>query len=169
MIQKCFQKYWHFVRGIHHHLQVDSPHKGLVMCSLDVSLMLAWTSCWTNSPVGSDLRYFKIHATSHHFYEISCTLSKHQSKLFSRHWCPMLFPDSKVHGANMGPIWGWQDPGGPHVGPMNFAIWVYFHFRGSGQYSELISEGQMSSTSTLVLSIKLSKQNWMKCICYCME
>ena len=25
-------------------------------------------------------------------------------------------PDSKVHGANMGPIWGRQDPGGPHVG-----------------------------------------------------
>ena len=33
-------------------------------------------------------------------------------------------PDSKVHGANIGPIWGRQDPGGPHVGPMNFAIWV---------------------------------------------
>ena len=32
-------------------------------------------------------------------------------------------PDSKVHGANMGPIWGRQDPGGPQVGPMNFAIW----------------------------------------------
>ena len=32
-------------------------------------------------------------------------------------------PDSMVHGANMGPIWGRQDPGGPHVGPMNFAIW----------------------------------------------
>ena len=32
-------------------------------------------------------------------------------------------PDSKVHGANMGPIWGRQDPGGPHVGPMNFVIW----------------------------------------------
>ena len=32
-------------------------------------------------------------------------------------------PDSKVHGANMGPIWGRQDLGGPHVGPMNFAIW----------------------------------------------
>ena len=31
--------------------------------------------------------------------------------------------DSKVHGANMGPIWGWQGPVGPHVGPMNFAIW----------------------------------------------
>ena len=32
-------------------------------------------------------------------------------------------PDRKVHGANMGPIWDRQDPGGPHVGPMNFAIW----------------------------------------------
>ena len=34
------------------------------------------------------------------------------------------YPDSKVRGANMGSIWGRQDPGGPHVGPMNFAIWV---------------------------------------------
>ena len=32
-------------------------------------------------------------------------------------------PDSKVHGVNMGPIWGRQNSGGPHVGPMNFAIW----------------------------------------------
>ena len=39
--------------------------------------------------------------------------TKHQSE-----W------DSKVHGANMGPIWGRQDPGGPYIGPMNFAIWV---------------------------------------------
>ena len=37
---------------------------------------------------------------------------------------PQAFPDSKVHGANMGPIWGRQDPGGPHVGPVNLAIWV---------------------------------------------
>ena len=34
------------------------------------------------------------------------------------------FPDSKVHGANMGLIWVRQDPGGPHVGPMNLAIWL---------------------------------------------
>ena len=33
-------------------------------------------------------------------------------------------PDSNVHGANMGPIWGRQDSGEPHVGPMNLAIWV---------------------------------------------
>ena len=34
-------------------------------------------------------------------------------------WWLSLY-ESKVHGANMGPIWGPQDPGGPHVGPMNF-------------------------------------------------
>ena len=34
-------------------------------------------------------------------------------------------PDNKIHGANMGPIWGRQVPGGPHVGPMNFSIWDY--------------------------------------------
>ena len=38
-------------------------------------------------------------------------------------WFLISDPDSKVHGANIGPIWGRQDPGGPHVGPMNFAIW----------------------------------------------
>ena len=38
-------------------------------------------------------------------------------------WWRHHVPDSKVHGANMGPIWGRQDPGGPHVGPMNFAVW----------------------------------------------
>ena len=46
-------------------------------------------------------------------------------------WCEILWwwwsivlliniPDSKAHGANMGPTWGLQDPGVPHVGPMNF-------------------------------------------------
>ena len=31
-------------------------------------------------------------------------------------------PDSKVHGANMGPTWVLPAPDGPHVGPMNLAI-----------------------------------------------
>ena len=34
------------------------------------------------------------------------------------------YPDSKVHGANMRPIWVLSAPDGPHVGPMNFAIRV---------------------------------------------
>ena len=32
-------------------------------------------------------------------------------------------PDSKDPRANMGPIWGRQDPSGPHVGPRTFVIW----------------------------------------------
>ena len=34
----------------------------------------------------------------------------------------LSLPDSKYHGANMGPIWGRQDPCGPHVGSTKFAI-----------------------------------------------
>ena len=29
----------------------------------------------------------------------------------------MAFPDSKVHGANMGPTWVPSAPGGAHAGP----------------------------------------------------
>ena len=36
-------------------------------------------------------------------------------------------PNSKVHGAYMRPTWGRQEPGGPHVGPMILAIWVWHH------------------------------------------
>ena len=32
-------------------------------------------------------------------------------------------PDSKVRGDNMRPTWGRQDPGEPHVGHVNLAIW----------------------------------------------
>ena len=37
-------------------------------------------------------------------------------------WSHKLTPDSKVHGANMGPTWVLSAPGGPHVGPTNLAI-----------------------------------------------
>ena len=47
----------------------------------------------------------------------------HKEILIGRSFQHVL-PDSMVHGANMWPIWGRQDPGGSHVGPMNHAIWV---------------------------------------------
>ena len=34
-------------------------------------------------------------------------------------------PDSKVHGANMGPIWGRQDPGGPMLAPWTLLYTTY--------------------------------------------
>ena len=36
------------------------------------------------------------------------------------------YPDIKVHGANVGPTRGRHDPGGPHVGHINFAIWAVY-------------------------------------------
>ena len=38
----------------------------------------------------------------------------------------ITIPDSKVHGGNMGPTGGRQDPGGSHVGHMNLATWDVF-------------------------------------------
>ena len=49
-------------------------------------------------------------------YSMSCYISSTYERMST-------IPDSKVHGANMGRIWGQQDPGGPHVGPMNVVIW----------------------------------------------
>ena len=39
-------------------------------------------------------------------------------------WSNLHFPDSKLHGANMGSTWVLSAPGRPHVGPMNLAIRV---------------------------------------------
>ena len=39
----------------------------------------------------------------------------------------MNIREGKVHVANMGPIWGREDPGGPHVGHMNFDFWDVLH------------------------------------------
>ena len=41
-------------------------------------------------------------------------------------WPCHVQPDSKVYGAYMGPTWGRQGPGGPHVGLMNLAIWAHW-------------------------------------------
>ena len=42
-------------------------------------------------------------------------------------------PGSKVHEAIMGPTWGWQDPGGPHEGHVNFAI-RDIYLKGENRY-----------------------------------
>ena len=45
-------------------------------------------------------------------------------------WAYLLIHALNIHGVYrqkyVGPIWSRQDPGGPHVGPINFAIWVEF-------------------------------------------
>ena len=61
-------------------------------------------------------------STFHHCRQIN-TRHKETLPWESRPRLLIMVPDSKVHGVNMGPIWGRLDPCGPHVGPMNFAIW----------------------------------------------
>ena len=53
-------------------------------------------------------------------YNLQVERSFHHTREIIR---DLAAPDSKVHETNVGPIWGRQDPGGPHVGPMTFAIW----------------------------------------------
>ena len=66
-------------------------------------------------------------------------------------------PDSKVHGANMEPIWGRQDPGGLHVGPMNFAIWDCAMCKNSEVFvHQHRSYGQMINLKISVLLLKKS-------------
>ena len=78
--------------------------------------------------------------------------------LFAQACClksPSLYlPYGKVHGANMGPIWGRQDPGEPHAGPMNFAIWVVLVLISQcTQLMPFSCEMLMASISKMGLSI----------------
>ena len=56
------------------------------------------------------------------------------------------YPDSKVHGANMGPTWLLPAPDGPHVGPMNLAI------RGKSSFFKVLGCHQTSDTPLMYLN-----------------
>ena len=66
-------------------------------------------------------------------------------------------PNSKVHGANMGPIWGRQDPGGPHVGPMNPAFWVFGQsLKGNNEKSVTLNWYVLALHNSGILSASIS-------------
>ena len=60
-------------------------------------------------------------------------------------------PDSKVHGANMGPTWVLSSPDGPHVDPMNLAIRDGF----DGRASKIFVKSRMIIRSGLFRNIML--------------
>ena len=64
----------------------------------------------------------------------------------------VTIPNSKVHGATMGPTWVRQDPGRPHVGPMLI----------SGEFSAQrpVTRIELWCFSDLRLNKRLSKQSW---------
>ena len=55
-------------------------------------------------------------------YHMAMLCARLQTDPSVKNGCCWQFPDSNVHGANMGPTWVLSAPDGPHVGPMNLAI-----------------------------------------------
>ena len=124
--------YWLFVRGIHRS-PVNSPHKGQWRGALMFSLICVWIKgCENNLEVG-DLRRYCAH------YDVIVILieiikQSSLSNIVVNSVCRWprthvdtlraaydILPNNRAHGAYMGPIFGWQDPGGHHVGPANLA------------------------------------------------
>ena len=113
---------------------VDTMHKPwfdltfLLYSSYALKSMVKWTHC---KHVSSNI------CTLQHLTNCECvqtwikplTIIPRVLHLTATYACPSYqgymhrIPDSKVHGANMGPIWDRQNPGESHVGPMNLAIW----------------------------------------------
>ena len=105
---------------------MDFPHKGLVMQKVFSShdVVMTWSS---------------LNPTQSHFHGQPSTREGEpanikeptgcQPPVLSQTLCMfmIIYPDSKVHGADMGPTWVLSDPDGPHVGPMNLAIRVGYH------------------------------------------
>ena len=95
----------------------DSPRKGQIMGDVDISVDICLNKLPSQQTRGRwhemCLRPFDVTVMPTEFHD---TIHSMQSRT--------KCPDSKVRGVNMEPIRGRQDLGGPHVGPMNFAISV---------------------------------------------
>ena len=90
---------------------------------MSFDLLITTSNLWLKVNPGNNEIWNKIMMT--------WVMAWHQAG-YSHQWWPNLCGhlcattyvyDSKVHGANMGPIWDRKDPGGPHIDPMNFAVW----------------------------------------------
>ena len=68
----------------------------------------------------------------------------HRNNIMSRQYTPWL---QSLIARFMGPIWGRQDPGGPHVGPMNFAIW---DVKQKEVWLNIITRGKLYSNGIFV-------------------
>ena len=98
------------------------PHVGPMNLAIwdvtgDSAVSISWFRLTQISPMVPMLLLIKHQETP------LCQISwSKQNMRFMHH--RKMHPDNKVHGANMGPIWGQRDPGGSHVGPMNLTIWA---------------------------------------------
>ena len=102
-----------------------NPQVFYTCCSLDIDTCnirlpynVTWQlpACWQNRngmlvrPWTDDAQWFILSGELRGMHEVSHRTMATRCR------------DSKVHGANMGPIWVLPAPDGPHVGPMNLFI-----------------------------------------------
>ena len=73
--------------------------------------------CWNESKMKAFHVIIPVNLSTH--------CKRHHQRCFNGDWVAERSNHSKVHGVNMGTIWGRQDPGGPHVDRVNFAVWVF--------------------------------------------
>ena len=100
--------------------------------------MTAYDITYVKSVILSSCLYILIHTIiilNNHLSRLEeyqkgfCNYAKNQSsiQLCAAHqsviWQLFILPDSMIHESNVGLTWGRQDPGGPHVGHTNLAIW----------------------------------------------
>ena len=79
----------------------------------------------TNFSKLGDQYYMNIITNVWHFLPLNPSLTSKACRHHRRRdLVSCMYPDSKAHGANMGPTWVLSAPDGPHVGPMNLAIRV---------------------------------------------
>ena len=79
----------------------------------------------------------------------------------------VAFPDSKF----MGPTWGQQDPGGPHVGHVNLAIWVGYEMISheththKGRFIETDKIMRLTTKSCREYELTTTKYNIRRMVC----
>ena len=124
--------YWLFVRGIHRS-PVNSPHKGQWRGALMFSLICVWIKGWENNLEAGDLRRYCAHydvivmlieiikQSSLSNFVVNSVCRWPRTHVDTLRTAYDILPNNRARGTYMGPTWGWQDPGGPHVGPANLA------------------------------------------------
>ena len=109
----CHQVYcmhwWRTIHGDGSPLHIYGLHEYILNIFIQIKLMNILDQC----------QYGQVHTKS----------NPDENKSNNETWEPesvkCKYPDSKVHGANMGPTWVLSAPDGPLVGPMNLAIRVF--------------------------------------------
>ena len=95
---------------------------------------MANTNIWQAFSLAKTIKYHGVLFLYHHWFcmlrprpklchDMEMSAGWHNESYVKSLW--WYIPDSKVHGANMGPTWVLSAPDGPHVGHMNFAIRLF--------------------------------------------